>query len=107
MNGNDGTGLVNLDAIKKSNLNLMVRSELLQKLSNIHPNIVRKDMEKILEIVFSEIIEALRRGENIDIRGFGSYKVTTRKARIGRNPKTKEKAIKSAVTKKTVFLYKK
>ena len=65
----------------------MVRSELLQKLCNIHPNIIRKDMEKILEIVFSEIIEALRRGENIEIRGFGSYKVTTRKARIGRNPK--------------------
>ena len=71
----------------------MVRSELLQKLCNIHPNIIRKDMEKILEIVFSEIVESLRRGENIEIRGFGSYKVTTRKARIGRNPKTGEQNI--------------
>ena len=68
----------------------MVRSELLQKLCNIHPNIIRKDMEKILEIVFLEIIEALRRGENIEIRGFGTYKVTTRKARVGRNPKNSE-----------------
>jgi len=56
----------------------------------MYPNIIHKDMEKILEIVFSEIVEALRRGESIEIRGFGSYKVTTRKARIGRNPKNSE-----------------
>ena len=38
-------------------------------------------------------MEALREGKNIEIRGFGTYKVVKRKARIGRNPKTKEKAI--------------
>ena len=68
----------------------MVRSELLQKLCNIHPNILRKDMEKILEIVFIQIIESLRKGDSVEIRGFGSYKVKTRKARIGRNPKNSE-----------------
>ena len=68
----------------------MVRSELLQKLCNMHPNIFRRDMEKILEIIFSEIAEALRKGENIEIRGFGIFKTTTRKARIGRNPKNSE-----------------
>ena len=68
----------------------MVRSELLQKLCNMHPNIFRRDMEKILEIIFSEITEALRKGENIEIRGFGVFKTTTRKARIGRNPKNSE-----------------
>ena len=68
----------------------MVKSELLQKLCNIHPNILRRDMEKILEIVFAEIIETLREGNNIEIRGFGSYKVAIRKARIGRNPKNSE-----------------
>ena len=68
----------------------MVRSELLQKLCNIHPNIFRRDMEKILEIIFSEITEALRKGENIEIRGFGIFKTTTRKARIGRNQKNSE-----------------
>ena len=65
----------------------MVKSELIQKLCNIHPNILRRDMEKISDIVFSEIKKALLRGENIEIRGFGSYKITKRKARIGRNPK--------------------
>ena len=65
----------------------MVRSELLQKLCNLHPNILRKDIEKILEIIFLEIAEALRGGKNIEIRGFGTYKIIKRKARIGRNPK--------------------
>tara|TARA_B100001996_G_scaffold276460_1_gene217092 strand:- start:895 stop:1149 length:255 start_codon:yes stop_codon:yes gene_type:complete len=44
-------------------------------------------MEKIVDIIFSEIIEALRRGENIEIRGFGTYKIKSRKSRTGRNPK--------------------
>ena len=68
----------------------MVRSELLQTLCNHHPNLLRKDIEKILYIIFSEISEALCRGENIEIRGFGSYKVIKRKARLGRNPKDSE-----------------
>ena len=68
----------------------MVRSELLQEMCNQHPTVLRKDMEKILEIFFDEITEALCRGENIEIRGFGTYKVATRKARTGRNPKNSE-----------------
>lgn len=68
----------------------MVRSKLLQKLCNIHPNILRKDIEKILEIIFEEITAALQSGKNIEIRGFGTYKVVNRKARVGRNPKNSE-----------------
>ena len=68
----------------------MVRSELAQKLCNTHPQILRKDIEKILDIIFSEITEALNRGENIEIRGFGSYKIKSREARMGRNPKNSE-----------------
>ena len=84
----------------------MVRSELLQKLCNLHPNILHKDIEKILEIIFLEIAEALRGGKNIEIRGFGTYKIIKRKARIGRNPKNSEliqipekKAIKWKISK--------
>ena len=65
----------------------MVRSELLQKFCNQHPQLLRKDIEKILEIIFFQISEALSRGQNIEIRGFGTYKIVKRKARIGRNPK--------------------
>ena len=68
----------------------MVRSELLHKLCNLHPNILRKDIEKIIEIILYEITEALREGNNIEIRGFGTYKIVNRKARIGRNPKNSE-----------------
>ena len=68
----------------------MVKSELLQRLCNYHPNLLRKDVEKIIEIIFLEIIEALCREENIEIRGFGILKTTLRKARIGRNPKNLE-----------------
>ena len=68
----------------------MVRSELLQKFCNQHPQLLRKDVEKIFEIIFSEILEALARGNNVEIRGFGTYKTVKRKARVGRNPKNSE-----------------
>ena len=68
----------------------MIKSELVQKFCNMYPNLLRKDMEKILKIIFSEITKSLCRGEKIEIRGFGTYKITIRKARIGRNPKTEK-----------------
>ena len=68
----------------------MVRSELLQKLCNLHPNVLRRDMKKILEIIFFEIVESLRKGDNIEIRNFGIFKATIRRARIGRYPKNSE-----------------
>ena len=71
----------------------MVKSELVFKLCNAWPNILHKDMEVMCSLIFREITEALCRGENIEIRGFGTYKITKRKARIGRNPKTGEKNI--------------
>jgi len=68
----------------------MVKSELLQKLCNLHPNILRKDIEKIVEIIFFEVSNALRAGKNIEIRGFGTFKKVKRKARFGRNPKNSQ-----------------
>ena len=65
----------------------MVKSELVQKFCNMHPNILRKDIEKILDIIIVEMIEALFRNEAVEIRGFGRFKTIIRKARIGRNPK--------------------
>ena len=84
----------------------MVKSELLQKMRNLHPNILSKDMGKIFEIIFLEFTKAFCRDENIEIRGFGIYKITTRKARTGRNPKNaqlvqipEKKAIKWKMSK--------
>ena len=68
----------------------MVRSKLVHKLCNIHPNILRKDMERIVEVIISEIIGALCRNEAVELRGFGRFKSVTRKARTGKNPKNSE-----------------
>ena len=89
----------------------MVKSELVQKLCNLHPNILRRDVEKIVEIIIFEIIEALYRNEAVEIRGWGRFKTVIRKARIGRNPKNskiiqipEKKAIRWKMSK---ILYKK
>tara|TARA_B100000686_G_scaffold272146_1_gene289131 strand:- start:892 stop:1179 length:288 start_codon:yes stop_codon:yes gene_type:complete len=68
----------------------MVKSELVQKLCDMHPNIFRKDIEKMVEIIVYEMIEALKRDEAIEIRGWGKIKTVVRKARMGRNPKNSE-----------------
>ena len=65
----------------------MVKSELVQSLCDIHPNILHKDIEKILDIIIFEMVDALYRDEAVEIRGFGRFKTVMRKARIGRNPK--------------------
>ena len=89
----------------------MLKSELVQKLCNLHPNILRRDVEKIVEIIIFEIIEALCRDKAVEIRGWGRFKIVTRKARIGRNPKNskiiqipEKKAIRWKMSK---ILYKK
>ena len=51
------------------------------------PNILRKDIEKIVNIIFLEITESLCRDESVEIRGWGRFKTAIRKARVGRNPK--------------------
>tara|TARA_B100001123_G_C15172471_1_gene971989 strand:+ start:282 stop:593 length:312 start_codon:yes stop_codon:yes gene_type:complete len=68
----------------------MVRSELLQQFCNQYPQLLRKDIEKILETIFFQISDALSKGQNVEIRGFGTYKIVKRKARIGRNPKNSQ-----------------
>ena len=68
----------------------MVKSKLIQKLADLYPSMIKKDIVKIVDIIFFEITEALCRGENIEIRGFGIFKTAVRKARIGRNPKNSE-----------------
>ena len=84
----------------------MVKSELVQKLCDTHPNILRKDIKKIVEIIIFEMIEALCRNEAIEIRGWRRIKTVMRKARVGRNPKnsktiqiSEKKAIKWKMSK--------
>ena len=64
-----------------------VKSRILNQLANSYPNFLRRDLEKTLNLVLDEIIKAIAKGENVQIRGFGSFKSRRLKTRIGRNPK--------------------
>jgi len=80
----------------------MTKSELIDKLSEeLSKSISKKDAELIINIIFREMSNALKKGDKIEIRGLGSFKVITRRARDGRNPKTGKKV--SVPEKKAVF----
>ena len=68
----------------------MIRSELLQLLADENPHLFRRDVERIVDTVFQEIIEAMARGDRVELRGFGAFSVKKRDARNGRNHKTGE-----------------
>ena len=69
----------------------IVKSKLLKQLSKNYPNFLKKDLEKFTNIILNEIKRTLRRGERVELRGFGIFSTNTQKARISRNPKTGEK----------------
>ena len=69
----------------------IVKSKLLKKLSNNYPNFLKKDLEKFTKIIFNEMKHALKRGDRVELRGFGVFSTNIQKARISRNPKTGEK----------------
>tara|TARA_B100001142_G_C14212729_1_gene608284 strand:- start:416 stop:703 length:288 start_codon:yes stop_codon:yes gene_type:complete len=69
----------------------IVKSKLLKQLSDNYPNFLKKDLEKFFNIIINEIKQTLRRGERIELRGFGIWSTHIQKARISRNPKTGEK----------------
>jgi integration host factor subunit beta len=66
----------------------MIKSELIQKLAYDHPHLFHKDVERIVNIVFDEIIGAMARGDRVELRGFGAFSVKHRAPRTARNPRT-------------------
>ena len=78
----------------------IVKSKLLKQLANNYPNFLKKDLEKFADIILHEIKLALKRGDRVELRGFGIFSTNTHKARISRNPKTGEKV--NTVEKKTI-----
>ena len=69
----------------------IVKSKLLENLKKSYPNFLRKDLEKFVSIILYEIKHALKRGDRVELRGFGMFSTNVQKARISRNPKTGEK----------------
>ena len=68
----------------------MIRSELVQKIAEENPHLTLRHVERVLNTVFDEIINALAKGDRVELRGFGAFSVKSRDARIGRKPRTGE-----------------
>jgi len=72
----------------------MLKSEILKKLEIKHQNLSESDIEQIFNIFVKKIISALTDDKNVELRGFGTLKKKTNKAKEVRNPKTNEKLFK-------------
>ncbi len=66
----------------------MTRSELILKVSERMNHLTKRDTEKIVKAIFDNIKEALEKGEKVEIRGFGNFRLRERRERRARNPKT-------------------
>ena len=68
----------------------MIRSELVQLLSQDNPDLALRDVEAIVATFFDEITRRLSSGGRVELRGFGAFSTRSRDARTGRNPRTGE-----------------
>jgi integration host factor beta subunit len=68
----------------------MIKSVLVEKVAERVENFKKRDVELIVDEIFDSMTNSLAKGEKVEIRGFGSFKVKGHKARKGRNPKTGE-----------------
>lgn len=68
----------------------MIRSELVQKLSQENPDLSLQTIDKIVDMVFKSIVDRLASGGRVELRGFGAFTTRARDARTGRNPRTGE-----------------
>ena len=68
----------------------MIKSELVARLAERSPHLYLRDVELVVSTVFEQISTALARGDRVEIRGFGSFSVRHRAARVGRNSATGE-----------------
>lgn len=68
----------------------MIRSELIEKLVEENPHLAVRHVERIVNTIFDEIIDAMANGDRVELRGFGAFSVKERQARTGRNPRTGE-----------------
>ncbi len=69
----------------------MTKSELIARLASRYPQLVAKDAEYAVKMVLDAMTQSLVSGQRIEIRGFGSFGLNHRPARVGRNPKSGEK----------------
>lgn len=66
----------------------MIKSELIEKLSAQNPHLYQLDLERVVNLILDQITDAMKNGDRVELRGFGSFAVKARDARTGRNPRT-------------------
>jgi integration host factor subunit beta len=69
----------------------MIRSDLIAKLAELHPQLLARDAELAVKVILDALSATLSRGGRVEIRGFGSFGLNYRPPRQGRNPKTGDK----------------
>src|SRR5689334_10238627 len=65
----------------------MIKSELIEKIAAENPHLYQRDVERIVNTILDTITTALARGDRVELRGFGMFRVKRREARTGRNPR--------------------
>ncbi len=73
----------------------MLKSEILEKLQNIHNNLSNEDIEILFNIFIKKMSKSLKEGQNIELRGFGTLSRKINREKLVRNPKTNEKLFKN------------
>ncbi|MBT7642483.1 MAG: integration host factor subunit beta [Rhodobiaceae bacterium] len=81
----------------------MIKSELVLRIAEQYPHLYQRDVEAIVNRLLDEVGDAMGRGDRVELRGFGTFSVKQREARIGRNPRTGESV---AVAKKHAPFFK-
>ncbi len=79
------------------------KPEIINKISKNFPNLYKKDINKLFDILLSEIIKALKNGERVELRDVMTFETRIQKERISLNPKTLEKV---QVPEKKTILFK-
>ena len=69
----------------------IVKSKIIENLSDNYPNFLKKDLSKLVEIILYQIEKSLERNERVELRDIFTLETRTQKARTSRNPRTNEK----------------
>ena len=66
----------------------MTKAQIIERLSEQVPTLTKRQAEIVVNTVFDSIRDSLRNGDKTEIRGFGSFRLRSRRMKEGRNPKT-------------------
>ena len=68
----------------------VIKSELVSRIADQNPQLYQRDAENIVNAILNTVVDALARGDRVELRGFGAFSVKKREARAARNPRTGE-----------------